>query len=210
MIPAWAHPCVRTGFINDDIAKKLHMEVRRHNQYRFTKARHNTFGGTMNTQPNSGYHPTHLLFALIVTLSSGAALFQERPWGWPLAIAGGLAVLLAMLTSRPPLDPGCWTALALTVLTVATPLITDNQILQVVIWALAAIGTGFFTMNLMYGAPSIPDRGLTAFLSIAGVFAAGALVNMSRDAFPWVWWVTWMMGGPIAGAIFGKFARAAL
>lgn len=163
----------------------------------------------MNQQSNSaGYHPTHLLSALLVVFSTGSVLFQEQPWGWPMAVAGGLAVVLAILLSRPPLDPGCWTALAVTAFAVATPLLSDHPLLKVIIWGLAALGSGFYTMNLMYGAAGIPDRGLTAFLSAATVVAAGVLVNLVfRADLPWVWWVTWMVGGPAIGALFGRFAK---
>lgn len=163
----------------------------------------------MNEQSTSaGYHPTHLLFALLAGFSAGSVLFQEKPWGWPMAVAGGLAVLLAILTSRPPLDPGCWTALFFTVPMFAAPLISNHPLVQTVIWVLAAVGVGFFAMNNMYGAAGIPDRGLTAFLSFAAVFAAGTLINLAfRNDIPWVWWMTWMVGGPAIGALFGKFAK---
>lgn len=165
----------------------------------------------MNTHkgfPYQGYHPTHWLFGGLVALAAGVALFQEQPWGWPMAVAGGIAVFLATMTSHKPVDPGCWIAFGLTAMVGLMPVLLDDRVTMAVSWTLTALGVGLQTVNFMYDAPGITDRGITAFLSVATAVAFGVFTVLALgDMFPPLRWIVWLLGGPLAGMLFGRFAK---
>lgn len=150
------------------------------------------------------YQPTHWLFGALMALMVMLEFNNAQPQGFYFGIAGELAVGLAILTSR--FIPWRWRLILLvaTLLPMLSPVVFGYDRAQPVVWLMVALGAGLLSVNLFRGAPDIPDRGLTAFVTSVVVGGIGIMAVLQLSwVFTDIRWLVVLFVGPLAAWIFG-------
>lgn len=138
-----------------------------------------------------------LIFGLVTLAAVGHGMALDRPWGWPIAILGFIALPIGLMWTRMHLG-GCVIVTILSILMAIAPIATQNPTVKVIEWGLISLGFASFTWTqLTYVAEFFPKNWVYATIILVACVITGVIL-LFFTPFTWLAW-----GIPIPLFAFG-------